>query len=381
MAQLQFRDLMPTGPATPAGKYLRKFWQPIFVSQKLEKGRAKSVKVMNEAFTLYRGASGQPYLVQSRCPHRGVQLSAGWVEDDCIRCMYHGWQFDGHGNCTEQPAETEDYKDNVKIKAYPVEDYLGLIFAFLGQEEPPPLPRYRSFEEEGIMTAKAYARSSNYLHALDNHSDDVHIVFTHRDTVFSRVGISLVPTMEGKENEYGMTVVARFPNGNSRASQLLMPNGFMFKSQPDNGEEEGFVDRCIWRVPIDDHSHLCISTELRPGRGAAQKIRGAVLDQKLAATHDGSTEDVARQILNGDRRLSDPDVLARPDLITIQDSVAQLGQPQIDDPFPEYLGRSDRGIIQFRRIWLREVQAMEEGKPLKQWIAPSHSTISTGTES
>ena len=95
MASLQYKDLMVSAPGTLAGTYLRKFWQPIFLSEKLGVGKAKPVKVMHEAFTLFRGASGKAHLIDARCPHRGVQLSAGWVEDDCIRCMYHGWMFDG----------------------------------------------------------------------------------------------------------------------------------------------------------------------------------------------------------------------------------------------------------------------------------------------
>src|SRR5713226_7171098 len=108
---------------------------------------------MSEDFTLYRGQSGTPHLVAFRCAHRGTQLSTGWVEGDCIRCFYHGWKYDGAGQCVEQPAEDSSFPPKVKIVSYPTEEYLGLIFAYLGDAEhgdtgafrPPPLPRYPDF--------------------------------------------------------------------------------------------------------------------------------------------------------------------------------------------------------------------------------------------
>ena len=380
MEQVQYRDLFSTGPETPAGKFLRTFWHPVFVSEKLEKGQAKPVKVMDQAFTLFRGLSGKAFLVQSRCPHRGVQLQSGWVEDDCIRCMYHGWQFDGDGNCTDQPGETEDYKKNVKIKTYPVEEYLGLVFAWLGDGEPGPLPRYPKFEQDGVLSVRQYTRNSNYFYTLDNHSDDVHVIFAHRDSVFTKAGLSLVPIIEAEETEYGMQVVSRFSNGKSRVSQLLMPTILMFKSSPAAGDG-AFSDRCAWRVPIDDHSHYTFSVDLRHLKGeAAEKFREAQIEVEQRMAGLESPEHVAQQILNGDRRLTDPDVLARPDLVNIQDNVAQMSQPTVDEPYTEFLGRSDRGVLAFRRIWLREVRAMEECQPLKKWTAPESLVLTTGTD-
>ena len=94
-------DYVHTGPGTLAGKYLRRFWQPVYVSSELKAGYAVPIRIMGEDFTLYRGASGAAYVVDFRCAHRGTQLSVGWVEQDCIRCFYHGWKYDGGGQCVE----------------------------------------------------------------------------------------------------------------------------------------------------------------------------------------------------------------------------------------------------------------------------------------
>src|ERR1051325_7599467 len=88
--RLTDKDIGPTGPRTIAGRYLRSFWQPVFHADALQAGRPRLVRVMSEDFVLYRGEDGPARLVQSRCPHRGMLLTAGTVEGDSIRCFYHG---------------------------------------------------------------------------------------------------------------------------------------------------------------------------------------------------------------------------------------------------------------------------------------------------
>src|SRR4029453_13891072 len=92
-----------TGPGTPAGKYLRRFWQPVYHSVDLKAGAPVPLRILGEDFTLYRGESGGPHLVAPRCPHRGTRLSLGHIEGDALRCFYHGWKFAPDGKCIEQP--------------------------------------------------------------------------------------------------------------------------------------------------------------------------------------------------------------------------------------------------------------------------------------
>ncbi|HEY7062182.1 MAG TPA: Rieske 2Fe-2S domain-containing protein [Chloroflexota bacterium] len=98
-------DFAHIGPGTLAGRYLRRFWQPICLAADLSPGHAKPICILGEDFTLYRGEDGAPHVVANRCAHRGTQLSTGWVEGACIRCFYHGWKYDASGQCTEMPAE------------------------------------------------------------------------------------------------------------------------------------------------------------------------------------------------------------------------------------------------------------------------------------
>src|SRR5437588_5237552 len=156
-----WEDYYRTGPDTLAGRYMRTFWQPIFVAHELESGRAVPVRVFSEDFTLYRGHGGVPHVVDFRCAHRGTQLSTGWVEEDSIRCFYHGWKYDSTGQCVEQPAEEKGFAQKVRIRAYPTVEYLGLVFAYLGGGDAPAFPRIATFEDEGILTNDSYYRGCN----------------------------------------------------------------------------------------------------------------------------------------------------------------------------------------------------------------------------
>src|ERR1051325_9047082 len=97
-------EFVHVGPGTLGGSYLRRFWQPIYLSDELPLGRARPLRIFGEDFTLYRGQTGAPHLIEFRCAHRRTQLSTGWVEGDNLRCFYHGWTYDGNGQCIEQPA-------------------------------------------------------------------------------------------------------------------------------------------------------------------------------------------------------------------------------------------------------------------------------------
>jgi 5,5'-dehydrodivanillate O-demethylase len=56
-----------------------------------------------------------------------------------------------------------------------------------------------------------------------------------------------------------------------------------------------------------------------------------------------------------------------PYLAVIEDVVAQGGQGRTANRAAERLGRSDVGIVAMRRLWSREMRAIAEGRPAKQW--------------
>ncbi len=83
-------DIATTRPGTPGGIFMRQFWQAVARSRDLPAGVAKPIRIMSEDYALYRGTSGAPQVIAYRCPHRGAPMHLGWIEDDAIRCVYHG---------------------------------------------------------------------------------------------------------------------------------------------------------------------------------------------------------------------------------------------------------------------------------------------------
>ena len=73
-----YTDFAHTGPGTLAGRYMRRFWQPVYRSDGLHPGHAKPVRLLGEDFTLFRGESGTPHLLAFAVPTGGCSyLQAG----------------------------------------------------------------------------------------------------------------------------------------------------------------------------------------------------------------------------------------------------------------------------------------------------------------
>jgi 5,5'-dehydrodivanillate O-demethylase oxygenase subunit len=370
-AKLSFMDLISTGPGTLAGKYMRMFWHPVYRAEELAPGRAKPIRIMGEDFTLYRGTGGNPHLVAFRCAHRGTQLSAGWVEGDCIRCMYHGWLYDSTGQCVEQPAEEQSFAKKIRIRSFPTEEYLGLIFACLGEGKPPPFPRYPHFEKEGVLEVlPVQVWPCNFFQRVDNNGDTFHVPFVHRGAYLSTDIRSGLPTISKEESPWGTTAYATFPGGWTNVLQFVMPNAYTFRN-PSPYPDIPWDDRFQWDVPHDDRQSLQFRLRLVPLTGeAARQYRERRAE--LLAKENFSITDAGQSVLRGRLNFEDLEKLTNDkiSLIHSQDYVSQVGQGIIADRTQEHLGRSDAGVILFRKIWERELRALAEGRPLKAWALP-----------
>lgn len=354
-----------TGPGTLAGRYLRAYWQPVFHAADLPAGRATPLKILGEAFTLYRGTDGLPVLTEARCPHRQAQLSTGWVEGASLRCFYHGWRFGADGSCLEQPAEDDGFARKVSLRVYPLREYLGLIFAYLGDDEPPAFPRYPAFERfHGFVEIDSYERACNYFQNLENALDMSHVAFVHSDNAasFRRIGHGL--ELEALESSWGVTYTYTRPDGERRVQQFGMPNVFYMTALPTDAEI-GWQESLFWWVPVDDERHVQFSVHRVPATGAAaERIR--VRREARRGEIDQRHQDVCEAILAGETTLAEID-RSRVDLVRLQDDIAQIGQGALVDRSRDRLGRGDIGVIAIRKRWERELRAFEGGAPPTDW--------------
>ena len=162
------RTALPYGPSDPAGDLLRRYWQPVAPAEEIEPGSAPlPVRILSEDLTLFRDQYNRLGLVARHCAHRAADLSYARIEDGGLRCLYHGWLYDIHGNCLEQPGEPEGstFKDKIQLLSYPVTERACVVFAYLGPGEPPLLPAYEFLDiaPEHRVTGAHTAASAGLL--------------------------------------------------------------------------------------------------------------------------------------------------------------------------------------------------------------------------
>ncbi len=364
----RLRLLTQTTRDTDMGRLLRMFWHPIALSRDLAAGKAMPVKVLGEELTLFRGEGGQAHLVGGRCRHRLTLLHTGWVEGDRIRCMYHGWQFDGTGACVERPAEKEAAPPpNAAIAGYPVHEYCGMVFAYLGEGPAPEfdLPRKDVLERPGALVVSTKETwNMNWFQQIENSLDAVHVSFVHqalRVGSFGRAVTASLPELSYEENEAGIEQTARRSADNVRKSDWTFPNN-NHVVVPGLTKDDPWIDFVIWMVPQDDeHSTRFTLYALPPGNDAANK---RFIDY-FSKYGSYNAEDHCQELFLEGKAPPEGDLLAG--LISAQDFLAQKGQGVIADREDELLGRSDLGVVTLRRIFWRELDALRENRPTKRW--------------
>ena len=376
MEQDKWRDLAYTGPGTPAGEYMRSFWQPVLRSQDLPQERPIPIRILSEDFVLYRGASGKTYMMEPRCAHRRTLLHLGWVEEDALRCRYHGWKYDGTGQCIEQPGERESFAERVKLQSYPTEEYLGHIWAYLRKGEAPPIRRFLDLDREGLLIAgKPEEWPCNYFNRVDNACDSAHVAFTHRASVERGVHIPLkIGDYPRRETEYGIADLDR-ENPSLYFTAFHMPNTNQLGgyTRVEGGMEDYrrfWVDRLNIRVPVDDEHHVgfWINRIAISANETDQYLRRReeyYRERKELPRH----EDIGSLVVAGKMRIED---ITESDIdpywwFPIDDYAVQVGQGPIADRANERLGEVDQGVILLRSIWLREMRLLAMGKPVKSW--------------
>jgi 5,5'-dehydrodivanillate O-demethylase oxygenase subunit len=360
-------DFVRTGPGTLAGRYLRRYWQPIYVSEKLTEGLIVPIRILGEDLALYRGDSGKARVITNECPHRLTRLSTGWIEGETIRCRYHGWRFDEGGQCVEQPGEPRPFCDKVpKLASYPTHEAHGLVFAYFGDGDAPAFRALPGLEdgagEDWTVCPSAEMIPCNYFQSAENIMDDVHVNFSHRDHLVNTEARPYVPTkLWARETPFGLT---HFLERGERTDQLhfIMPNQcFLAHPLSSRRDDKPFWFKALfWYVPIDDESHLHVLIMVYHTK-RKERPEGTPIDEEI------------QEILAG--RKSWQDVARHPNLIRIQDGVSITGQGKIVDRSREFLGNSDAAVILLRKLWNRELKSLAEGNAVTEFGTPDPQAL------
>ncbi len=373
------------GAGTPAGKLLRRYWQPVALVDELQGARPiKAVRVFGENLVLFK--EGNQYgLLERHCAHRGADLAYGRLEDGGLRCAFHGWLFDARGRCLETPAEPEGSRmcEQIRQRAYPVLEKSGVLFAYLGEGEAPAFPAFDCFvaPEAYTFAFKGYW-DCNWLQALEVGIDPAHASYLHRffededpaasygrqfrgTPSDSPMPITKVlrefsrPEIRVERTGYGMRLqtLRRISDAHThvRVTNVLFPQAFVI---PMNAE----MTISQWHVPVDDtgcywyaiFTSFGAPVDKATMRSQRLKTYPAPEYKPIHGRGDGwgfNAQEQRKQTFTGmgfD--------------INIHDQWACESQGPIQDRTREHLGSTDKGIVLYRRLLLDAIRKSEAGE-------------------
>jgi phenylpropionate dioxygenase-like ring-hydroxylating dioxygenase large terminal subunit len=378
LSKEQNERITKTGPDAPMGKLLRRYWQPVGVSDEVTtRGQPKPVKVLSEELVLFRDEFGQPALMGRRCPHRLTSLAYGRVEDGGIRCPFHGWLFDRTGTCLQQPAEPlgSTFKDKVRQTAYPCRDLGGLIFAYMGPPANEPLlPNYEVLvRQDGTRAMDVYTAGGNYLQHVEGAIDTSHLSYLHA-TNWSKVKHQLFampkPVLEHRETDYGLWQKSLLPNITGYGvtadpvllyTYFIMPAGFLRVQESVPGT--GLVQKIqSWYVPIDDDNTVRYQVAFSPPLADGTPYEWShERTEPPSAANDyfrdyGRVDTISGIPVDAHRTPIQPEISYTP-----QDMMANEEQGSVCDRSHEHLGANDAIVTAMRRMYFDAMDAVAAG--------------------
>ncbi|MPY71134.1 MAG: Rieske 2Fe-2S domain-containing protein [Alphaproteobacteria bacterium] len=377
LTQAENDFLTRTGPGTPMGDLLRRYWVPILGADELPHPDCPPVRVgvMSEKLLAFRDTQGRIGLIDEFCAHRGVSLWLGANAGSGIRCPYHGWKYDVTGQCTDLPSEPA-LCAKIKLTAYPCIEKGGVIWTYMGPPElRPPEP---AFEWAEVPASRRFIsrreQECNFLQAMEGGIDSVHVSFLHSgdlksDPLHVSRGAQFTASTETRfevvETDGGMVIGVRRPAEEGqlywRITQWVMPFHTMIPPYGDNA-----LNGHAW-VPVDDHTVMTWCFTHHPTRdltGAeleTMRNGGGIHVKLIPGTHRpavnrGNDYMIDRAAQSGGRSLSGVSG------ISMQDAAVQESQGAIQDRTREHLVSTDRAIILARRRMRRAAEAVAAGK-------------------
>ncbi|MEE9333739.1 MAG: aromatic ring-hydroxylating dioxygenase subunit alpha [Granulosicoccaceae bacterium] len=372
-----------TGPGTDAGKVMRHYWQPAALSDELAGNRpVVPVKLLGEDLVLFRDSEGKQGLIGRACPHRGADLCFGRLEDNGLRCPFHGWHFNRDGQCVEQPGEPIGSKMHEKIKnvSYPVLEKNGIVFAYMGPGEPPAFPNFDCFRapQTHVFAFKGLW-DCNWLQAMEVGIDPAHASFLHRflededtDDSYGKqfrdkaadTDIPMTkllrdyprPDISVEQMEYGMRIVALRHMENEkthvRITNQIFPGAISIPMS-----REMIITQ--WHVPVDDETCYWYSMFTSFGKPVDKNL---MREQRLK---EHTLPDYAPIKNKHNGYGFDPEEQARETYtgmgldINVHDQWAVESPGRIFDRTKEHLGKTDVAIAKYRRMMRAAIASVQ----------------------
>jgi phenylpropionate dioxygenase-like ring-hydroxylating dioxygenase large terminal subunit len=383
------------------GEVLRRFWQPVLLSEELPSPDCTpvAIRVMGEDLLAFRDTNGEVGIVSAYCAHRHAHLFWGRNEENGIRCTYHGWKFDVTGQCVDMPNEPTEtnFKDKIKITAYPTKEAGGAVWAYMGppEKQPAELPylEWARLPESHVMITKRL-QENNWAQAVEGGIDSSHISYLHNNNI-QQQNLSTgdkAPLMWLQERPFGFIEAARRVTAEGkhywRIRPFMVPGTIMI---PSSDAPDRSISGHVW-VPVDDYNVWVFTMTWKVQRPLEEQERSALLAgfgihsavEKHERRWDLKISNAYKPIRNmGNDYLIDRPLQKETSFTGIQgtgeqDCSIQESMGRLSPRWEEHLGTTDKGIIEFRKTLLQMARDMLEGKePVQPHTPEAYSVRST----
>jgi phthalate 4,5-dioxygenase oxygenase subunit len=368
------------------GRLMRRHWQPVCLIEEVAEpdGAPVKARLFGEDLVVFRDTKGRVGVMDEYCPHRRASLVLGRNEECGLRCLYHGWKMDVEGNVLEMVSEpaASGLAQKVKHKAYPVQEWGGLVWAYMGPREtlvPFEPPAWAPTADTQVTIAKAII-DCNWAQILEGAIDSAHSSSLHSsdmvparvdgakatDTSWLRPSTDKAPRLQVERAPYGFRYAAiRRPIANAAVSDYVRSTVFVAPATalipPNNLYNVANIN-----VPQDDtHTAFYFIAWGHPSQTPDTATWRRFLGQTVGVDLDLAY----RPLRNRDNLFwQDRAAMKTGNFTGItgfpnQDIAMWITMGPIADRSRDRLGASDVAIVEFRRQMLDAVRAFERGEP------------------
>lgn len=240
-------------------------WYAVGFSNELGKKPVRK-KVIGRDMVLYRDQNSEPHALHAYCPHRGADLSLGCVKNGRLMCAYHGWEFNGEGDCEEIPSQPgKPIPKFAHTASFPVKEHAGLIWVYPKPASDQDVPDFQIMPdlEDARYRLSPYKAEwkAHFTRVVESVLDVAHLSFVHKKTI-------------GKRSKQAIQDLPYTHDGD----QIVIQNGgglleYWFPQQwilrPSEKTKNSFINYVTF-TPVDEEETLIFGYA---GRTFAKKLK------------------------------------------------------------------------------------------------------------
>lgn len=236
------------------------YWYPVGWASQLKPGDIMPVVIWQQAIAVYRDETDQIHALEDACPHKGIALHKGKVQGCHLTCAYHGWEFDGNGECVGIPYLPEGQKlPRAQARSYPIQEKYNLIWLFPGDPTlaaSQELPHVPEFDHPDYLMIPLAAHMQSHFSICNENAMDVFHGFLHQNLQgwFNPVLKSLRETETSVCAEYDVSYkgrMAKFLGLSDKADQVTTRRISINYNYPHYATSlEGISSVYLMRLPI-----------------------------------------------------------------------------------------------------------------------------------